>query len=210
MWESVDSCRTCSTSVVVCDIGMDDASMGMLFDYDRLKGGLTFTHFSSVDEACMNLPDDGWNLIIFGNEVLHEDSCHFLWDIAHRHDEFDAVAAPIATLFPGDEPRIKISEDIRMFSGRVSRSVRRVGGMFCASVCGRDPSIAPAGLNPNPIWRLAFGENGGFPAPNDFVSRMPRSARRLAERSNYSMPYITTDWKNEERYIGLLHTEKRN
>jgi len=189
MWESVDSCRSCTDDVVVCDMGMTPTSRAMVDDYVDAKSGVSVVHYGTTGGVCLNLNRDTWNMMVFGNEVIHEDSCHFIWEIADSHNEIEAVFFRIALFNPSMCSVPGEREDLRMFSPETSRHTCFDGESF-SSICPRN-NVVPADICPNPIWKFSFKPFKIDASVTPEVSKsLPKSTRRFLFRSFYSTPCV--------------------
>jgi hypothetical protein len=189
MWESIDSCRSFCDKVVVCDLGVNENVQTVCGEYQRLKGGIQIYHYDSIHEVCFNLPRNGWNFILYGNEVIHEDSYHYLWDLVKNHQEFDGAMLRVVGVKIGENGCLYSDcEDMRLFIGVPLISINNEG--LVMSSCRKKLKLAPAGLQPKPIWQFNFGDFNGKDPLSKLTSHIPKSVKRLSGRITYNNPYL--------------------
>jgi len=146
------------------------------------------------DAPLSKLGDDEW--IYFGvlDEVVHEDSHQYFWDLALNHEEFLAADVPIRTVFgTADEEGLV---ETRLVRRGALASFKFDGDGFSCSI--PTEKRAPSGGVPSPVWKFAWAFPGDSsmleyePAQGALVgaSGLPRSIIRLAGRYCYTPPYM--------------------
>jgi hypothetical protein len=161
-----------SSQVYFCSTGEDSPSV---VDIRRIKTSVPTVFYENESEAVYDFPSrERWTMFVRSCEVIHEDSCHFIWDFHKRHGEdYDCLMMPIY-----DQSKNCIEESPRILSERVM-SGNFFNGDFSVPDWSRK---APASLFPKPTWRMCEG----YVVPGN----VPKFARHLVGRTKYSEIHI--------------------
>jgi len=200
VWECLESCSGLAEQSVICDLGMGPEAAAAVAEFRRLKRRFEIRGYCSVEHALSDFrPRSIWTAIIFGDEVVHENSRHYLWDLAGRHHaDFDGAEVPVHAVFANWTANsghgVAGYKDIRLADSNKLSQLKYDG--FKMRFPGAN--LAPMQLNPKPIWKLllAFPEQdspgcgAAYPFEPEHEAAAPAPLRRLLGRRAYSPPYI--------------------
>ena len=210
VWECLESCCRLSDDLMVCDLGMPLHAEKTVAEFSRVKRKLRVEKFYDVADVLETAKiDSKWIVFVFGDEVVHEDSMHYIWDlVSHHGDSFDGAAVPVhvvfASWYASSEHGVGGYRDIRLVDSQSTNFMAYDGTRFFLP----DSRIAPMELNPKPIWKLlmAFSSAdpfGGIMPPYPFGQEheqaVPASLRRFLGRVACSSPYIQKDTFHERQ-----------
>lgn len=191
-WESLSSLSGFCDLIVVHDYGMKKCLSEIVDEFSRIKRMVVVDTSEPVPLARM--ADDEW--IYFGvlDEVVHEDSHHYLWDLAHHYDEFEGADVPIRMVFGACSTKDVV--ETRMVRRSAAEKMFFDGEVFSTSL---DVSkCSPSGHLPSPVWKFTWAFPGD-PSMVEYEVRagaftniqgLPRCVRRLVGRYAYQPPYM--------------------
>lgn len=147
LWECIESCCGFCHDVVFCDLGTPEEILAMMCEYRRIKRIVPtvyygdFSTMSMIASGCR-----GWSFFLFPDEIVHQSSWHYLWDVSVRHiDDYEGAFVPILNADG------IIDESPRIFSGRLASRLRHDGvELFTKGKI----NMLPAGLFPRPVWKV--------------------------------------------------------
>ena len=85
LWPCVESCCGMSENVLFCDIGAPDDALELMCDYRYIKRDVPTIHFDSMEMALSSLSHlDGWVMLLFPDEVVHQDAWYHVWEFSRR------------------------------------------------------------------------------------------------------------------------------
>lgn len=191
-WECLSSVSGFCDRVIVHDYGMSPEPRTLVDEYSRTKRMITVDTLGP--RSMSSYADDDWVYLAVLDEIVHEDSHHYLWDVALKHLEFDAVDVPIRTIFgtAGADDLIQTRMVKRSF---LADSEFDGDSFFIDLPVGRR---APSGHMPAPVWKFAWAFPGD-PSMVEYevttgaftnIQGLPRCVRRLAGRYAYQPPYM--------------------
>lgn len=194
MWESVDSCRSFCDEVIICNLSMSDESLDVMMRYSKDKGKVSIVNFDTIEDVLMNIRINEWSFVSFGNEIMHDDAVHYLWDISRRHDEFDTVGVKMLYAFIREDGwRFVESSSLRMFNRKTPHFLKNKGGHIYLDE-NKNWNMPPLELCPKPLWKFLFNSKDDSCLCNkvssEYLNLMPKITRRLFGRLTYSNPYI--------------------
>jgi len=191
VWECLNSLSAFCDHITVYDLGMSKATGGVVEVFSDTKRKITMK--SSVPKM-KEIDDDDWIYFSMIDEVVHEDSYHYLWDFAYlHHGDFLAVDIPIHEAFvevaENDKTRTRLAK--KTILGQFWFNGIEVMTALPKRLC------SPSTNMPAPVWKFSdrspmnesmpYGKTKGF-----FDSRCgpPKSIARLIGRSGYSLPFV--------------------
>ena len=191
VWECLNSLSAFCDKMTVYDLGMSETTGRMIRVFSDTKRKIRVE--TSVPEM-KDLADDEWIYFSMIDEVVHEDSYHYLWDFAALHyGEFTAVDVPV------HEALAEVSEDdivqTRLVRKNILDQFKFNGSGTTTQLPGSFRS--PSGIMPAPVWKFSFRlpESGCMPYGRtkgffDSHSGPPKSIARLIGRTSYSLPFV--------------------
>ena len=192
VWECLSSLSGFCDTVVVHDHGMPQSLYNLVDEFSRIKRMIV------VDTTCPSpiseLADDEWIYLGVLDEIVHEDSHHYLWDLALKHNEFFAADVPLWTVCGA----FGITESLQT---RLARRDVLDQFHFDGDVFSVDLAVefrSPSGHMPKPIWKftqtfssdLGMSDCEGKMGLFTNIEELPRCVRRLVGRHTYQPPYM--------------------
>jgi hypothetical protein len=150
LWECVESCCGFSDDVIFCDLEAPDEALSLMCDYRRIKRDDVPTVYYGDFKSMLSIisgDNDGWAFFIFPDEIVHEMSWHYIWDIGvHHTSSYDGAMVPILSSCEDG-----VDECIRIISIAAIDHLSRDGVEL---IQVGSLNILPAGLFPRPVWKL--------------------------------------------------------
>lgn len=197
VWECLESCGGFCDRMEVNFISGDNGILDVILEFRRLKRDFSVSFYDSVDEAFWNYnPTTTWTMVLFADEVCHEGSQHFFWDLVQRHgDEYDFAMIPVRMVFRSDSRdsgRAVTFDDSRLIKSDVMKDFHWNGVEFDYKETFR---IVPSSLCPKPIWKMrtstTVNDGYGEYIPLDpTVIDVPAGIKRIVGRRTYTLPYL--------------------
>lgn len=168
-----------------CDIGAPDESLDLMCRYRDIKRDIPTMTFDSLEMAFLSLSSlPGWVMIMFPDEIVHEHTHHYVWDLSMRHqDDFDGAYVPILC-----NSFTSVKNSLRILRAPLLRWIF-VDGVESISDTLR---LAPASYFSSPIWKMS-GFSDGAVIPEG----IPTAVKHIVGRSSYSERYIVKTIKEE-------------
>lgn len=214
VWESLESASGVADEMILVDIGMDESSTVAVDEFRRLKRCCPVISYDNIYEMIHNITfDTEWCIVMFADEIIHEESRHYIWDLADRHSgDYDGASLPIHVVYASWDGFTStgmslVHDDIRMMDVDILRGLEWDGVKFNAR---GDLNLAPPQLCPRPIWKLqmAFpchflGNKGEQPFKfgEEQYAAAPERVRRLMGRGRYTPPYLFGSGQKTETEI---------